>query len=63
MVIVMNKKDMDYREMVYQITMDIMKKLLKEKLISKEEYLEMEEKMIEKYTPVIGKVYSDIDLI
>lgn len=56
-------KDLDLQEMTYQIIMSNAKKMLKNELISREEYTAFESKMKEKYKPVIGPIYSEIDLI
>lgn len=56
-------KALDIREITYQITMNYVKKMFMQNLISKEEYMDFESKMREKYKPVIGPIYSEIDLI
>nr|DAN97826.1 MAG TPA: hypothetical protein [Caudoviricetes sp.]DAQ88137.1 MAG TPA: hypothetical protein [Caudoviricetes sp.]DAS88918.1 MAG TPA: hypothetical protein [Caudoviricetes sp.] len=56
-------KALDIREITYQITMNYVKKMFIQNLISKEEYMDFESKMKEKYTPIAGSIYSDIDLI
>jgi len=56
-------KELDLREMTYQIIMKNMKKMLIKGLISREEYMELDSKMKEKYKPVTGPIYSEIDLI
>ena len=56
-------KDLDLREMTYQIIMKNMKKMLIKNLISRDEYMDFESKMKEKYKPIIGPIYSEIDLI
>ena len=56
-------KDLDIRELTYQIIMKNVKKMLTNDLISKDEYINFEKKMTAKYKPVIGPIYSDIDLI
>lgn len=56
-------KDLDLREMTYQIIMKNIKKMLIKNLISREEYMEFDSKMREKYKPIIGPIYSEIDLI
>lgn len=40
-----------------------MKKMLIKNLISRDEYMDFESKMKEKYKPIIGPIYSEIDLI
>lgn len=39
------------------------KKMLIKDLISRDEYMEFDSKMKEKYKPTIGPIYSEIDLI
>lgn len=56
-------KGLDIREIIYQITMNYAKKMFIQNLISKEEYMDFESKMKEKYKPIVGSIYSDIDLI
>ena len=56
-------KDLDIRELTYQIIMKNVKKMLTNDLISRDEYINFQKKMIAKYKPVIGPIYSDIDLI
>lgn len=63
LVVTSMNKDLDLREMTYQIIMKNMKKMLIKDLISREEYMEFDSKMREKYKPVIGPIYSEIDLI
>lgn len=55
-------RDLDLREMTYQIIMKNMKKMLIKDLISRDEYMAFESKMKEKYKPKIGPIYSEIDL-
>lgn len=61
-VIIMNK-DLDLREITYQIIMSNAKKMLIKDLISRDEYMEFDSKMKEKYKPIIGPIYSEIDLM
>lgn len=56
-------RDLDLREMTYQIIMKNMKKMLIKNLISRDEYMDFESKIKEKYKPIIGPIYSEIDLI
>lgn len=63
LVVTSMNRDLDLREMTYQIIMKNMKKMLIKDLISREEYMEFDSKMREKYKPVIGPIYSEIDLI
>lgn len=59
---IMNR-DLDLREITYQIIMSNAKKMLIKDLISRDEYMEFDSKMKEKYKPKIGPIYSEIDLI
>lgn len=56
-------KKMDDKEIIYQITMSFARRLLESKLITGEEYRDFNSKMIEKYSPEIGLLIADIDLI
>lgn len=56
-------RDLDLREITYQIIMSNAKKMLIKDLISRDEYMDFESKMKEKYKPIIGPIYSEIDLI
>ena len=51
------------REKLYQTTMSIARKMLKNSLISKEEYAVIDTKMQEKYQPTLGTLFADIDLL
>ena len=51
------------REMTYQMVMRTSWKMLQSGLLSEDEYLAFEAKMREKYCPVIGLLFSDIDLL
>lgn len=50
-------------EVIYQMTMNAARKMLKEGVITEDEYRVFETKMREKYYPKIGVLFSDIDLI
>ena len=56
-------KEEGLREMTYQMVMRASWKMLQSGLLSEDEYLEFEAKMREKYRPVIGLLFSDIDLL
>ena len=49
--------------MTYQMVMRASWKMLQSGLLLEDEYLEFEGKMREKYRPVIGLLFSDIDLL
>lgn len=51
------------REKLYQATMLVAKKMLKNGIISTEEYQEIDVKMNEKYKPIFGTLLSQNDLI
>ena len=56
-------KEEGLREMTYQMVMRASWKMLQSGLLSEDEYLEFEARMREKYRPVIGLLFSDIDLL
>lgn len=56
-------KEQMKREKLYQATMCYVKKMLDENLISKDEYSVIDTKMREKYKPIFGTLFADIDLI
>ena len=49
-------------EMMYQTTMSLARKMLREGLISEEEYRQIDTIFLEKYQPVFGTLFSDISL-
>lgn len=51
------------REIVFQMTMSAARELLGKGLITEEQYVEYYTKMREKYHPIIGTLFSEIDLI
>lgn len=58
----MNEQEFE-RERVYQMTMLHFKGMLREGLITDKEYRAIDAKMIEKYRPVSGGVFSEISLL
>ena len=58
----MSKEQM-VREKLYQTTMSIARRMLRNSLISKEEYAVIDTKMKEKYHPILGTLFADIDLL
>ena len=50
------------KETSYQVTMNLFRQLLKQGVIDKEEYNKVDTKMIEKYQPVFGTLFSEIPL-
>ena len=62
MVTIVNEAE-GRREIVYQMTMSVARKMIAEGLITEDEYRDFEVKMQEKYRPIIGEVFSNIDLL
>lgn len=56
-------KEEGKREIVYQMTMSAARQMLEKGLISKEEYKQFDTKMQAKYRPIIGTLFSEIDLL
>lgn len=56
-------EDQFRNEMLYQITMRITKNLLIQGVISKEEYGLIDTIFLQKYSPSLGSLLADIDLI
>lgn len=56
-------RDEGKREIVFQMTMAVARKMLEQGLISKTEYRRFEEKMFDKYTPIIGGLFARLDLL
>ena len=50
------------RELVYQMTMAAAKSMLRKEMITKEAYKAFEQEMLKKYRPIIGGLFSDLDL-
>ena len=57
----MNKNEFR-NEKLYQTTMHIARKMLKDGIISEEEYRQIETIFLEKYKPVFGTIFSEITL-
>ena len=49
-------------EMLYQTTMSIARQMLKNKIISKEEYQQIDTIITNKYNPTLGTLFANIDL-
>ena len=47
-------------EMMYQATMSIARKMLRDGLISEDEYRQIDTMLIEKYQPKIGVLFVDL---
>ena len=58
----MSKEQMR-KEMLYQTTMSMARQMMEKSLISKEEYVQIDTKMQEKYEPSLGTLFADIDLL
>lgn len=50
------------REIVFQMTMSAARQMLEKGLISEEEYKQFDTKMQQKYRPIFGDLFSNIDL-
>ena len=57
----MTQEEFD-REKCYQVVTHFIKKMLREGLISEEEYRQIDTIFLEKYKPVFGTLLSDISL-
>ena len=55
-------EDQFRNEMLYQTTMSLVRTMIKEGMISEEDYHEFDTIMLEKYHPVFGTLFSDISL-
>ena len=49
-------------EKMYQTTMHLVREMLKDGIISKEEYRQIDTIFLEKYKPVFGTLFSETDL-
>ncbi len=49
-------------EKLYQTTMHLARKMLKEGIISQEEYRQIDTIFLDKYQPLFGTLFSDISL-
>lgn len=54
------RKEEFQNEKLYQTTMQIARKMLKEGIVSEEEYRRIDTIFLEKYRPVFGTLFSDI---
>jgi hypothetical protein len=50
-------------EIIYQMTMSAARQMLENKMISEQEYKEFDTKMQQKYQPVFGVLFSNINLL
>ncbi len=53
---------MENKEFEYQVTMHLARKLLKDGVITKEQYRAFNTIMMAKYEPKTGDLFTDIDL-
>ena len=53
-------KEQFHNERMYQTTMHIVKQILKNGIINKEEYNQISEIFLKKYKPVFGRIFSDL---
>ena len=53
-------KEQFHNERMYQTTMHIVRQILKNGIINKEEYNQISEIFIKKYNPVFGRIFSDL---
>ena len=56
-------KEQGRKEIVYQMTMSAARQMLEKGLITEEQYQKYDTKMRQKYAPIIGVLWSEIDLI
>lgn len=56
-------KELFQREKLYLATMHLVRKLLSDGMINRTEYSQAEKLFREKYQPVAGTLFSDIDLL
>ena len=50
------------REIIYQMTMSAARQMLEKGLISEEEYKQFDTNMQQKYSPIFGTLFSNINL-
>lgn len=50
------------REIVFQLTMSAARQMLEKGLISEEEYKQFDTRMQQKYRPIFGSLFSNINL-
>lgn len=56
-------KEEGRREIVYQMTMTAARKMLEQGLITREEYEDFDTTMQQKYAPVFGTLFSNLNLL
>ena len=55
-------KEQFHNEKMYQATMALARQMLREGLITEEEYREVEAVFLKKYKPVLGEIFSNISV-
>ena len=56
-------KEQGRKEIVYQMTMSAARQMLEKGMITDEQYQKYDTKMRQKYAPIIGTLWSEIDLL
>ena len=56
-------KEEGRREIAYQMTMNIAKKLMEEQMITREQYRQFDEIMQQKYKPIFGGLFTNLNLL
>ena len=56
-------KEQFRRELVYQATMHLLRKMMGQGLLSADEYAMLDTKLSQKYQPFFGTLFSDADLL
>ena len=56
-------KDQGRKEIIYQMTMSAARQMLEKGLITDEQYQKYDTKIRQKYAPIIGTLWSEIDLL
>lgn len=56
-------KEEGRREIAYQMTMNIAKKLMEEQMITREQYRRFDEIMQQKYKPIFGGLFTNLNLL
>ena len=51
------------KEVVYQMTMSAARRMLEKGLITEEQYQTYDTKMRQKYAPIIGTLWAEMDLL
>ena len=55
-------KEQFHNEKMYQATMALARQMLRQDLITEEEYREVEAVFLKKYKPVLGEIFSNISV-